>query len=282
MSQCGHLPCPEAQFSGTADQSARAEFAGFPRTMEGVLQIAPEDTAQPVTAAAEICISSPEVNKADAEDEDLNYDSYYNEVTASHLRCPTYLLGRVTLAGAVLLSDGVATYHDLEGNQGGHVLALSNICQDVKQGMEHQRAGLQMHSHQEYVSVLEILVRHNIWPSVDGVRWYMQPINIDSLPLCLVHGDDLVFSLRQCIVIHTIVSAEWGTFADLSLPTILPPPATVLTNSPTLFYMSQFLRAFSNEPGPFYAAHYALSPAVLPVALQLSTWHHSAFAAIVL
>ena len=47
--------------------------------MEGVVQIAPEDTAQPVTAAAEICLPSPEVNEADAEDEDLDYNSYYEE-----------------------------------------------------------------------------------------------------------------------------------------------------------------------------------------------------------
>ncbi|KAK0197685.1 hypothetical protein F5146DRAFT_1116753 [Armillaria mellea] len=69
-------------YSAIADPSAGAEFGGFPRNLgvpAGARYIVPEDAAQPVTAAAEIRLLSPEVNEADAEDEDLDYDSYYDE-----------------------------------------------------------------------------------------------------------------------------------------------------------------------------------------------------------
>ncbi|KAK0183744.1 hypothetical protein F5146DRAFT_1080286 [Armillaria mellea] len=56
----------------------RCEICERAKAVEGVVQIAPEDTAQPVTAAAEIRLPSPEVNEADAEDEDVEYDSYYD------------------------------------------------------------------------------------------------------------------------------------------------------------------------------------------------------------
>ncbi|KAK0496636.1 hypothetical protein EDD18DRAFT_1352462 [Armillaria luteobubalina] len=46
---------------------------------EGVVQISSEDAAQPVTTAVEIRLPSPEVNEAEADDEDLDYDSYYDE-----------------------------------------------------------------------------------------------------------------------------------------------------------------------------------------------------------
>ncbi|KAK0492421.1 hypothetical protein EDD18DRAFT_460106 [Armillaria luteobubalina] len=45
---------------------------------EGVVQIAPKDAAQHITAVVGIRLPSPEVNEAEA-DEDLDYDSYYDE-----------------------------------------------------------------------------------------------------------------------------------------------------------------------------------------------------------
>ncbi|KAK0476916.1 hypothetical protein EDD18DRAFT_1382925 [Armillaria luteobubalina] len=49
------------------------------KTMGSIVQIAPENVTQPVMAAAKIRPPSPEVNKAEADDEDLDYDSYYGE-----------------------------------------------------------------------------------------------------------------------------------------------------------------------------------------------------------
>ncbi|KAK0474698.1 hypothetical protein EDD18DRAFT_235961 [Armillaria luteobubalina] len=46
------------------------------KAAEGVVQIAPKDVSQPITAAVGIRLLSPE---ADADDEDLDYDSYYGE-----------------------------------------------------------------------------------------------------------------------------------------------------------------------------------------------------------
>ncbi|PBK59289.1 hypothetical protein ARMSODRAFT_967067 [Armillaria solidipes] len=57
----------------------RCKICERAKAAEGVVQIAPEDTAQPVTAAAEIRLPSPEVNEPEADDEDLDYDSYYDE-----------------------------------------------------------------------------------------------------------------------------------------------------------------------------------------------------------
>ncbi|KAK0472388.1 hypothetical protein IW261DRAFT_1570996 [Armillaria novae-zelandiae] len=64
-------------YSGITDKSAGAEFGGFPRNMERCLS--PALPLPPVTAAVEIRIPSPEVNEANAEDEDLDYDSHYDE-----------------------------------------------------------------------------------------------------------------------------------------------------------------------------------------------------------
>ncbi|KAK0183748.1 hypothetical protein F5146DRAFT_1075858 [Armillaria mellea] len=57
----------------------RCKICERAKAVEGVVQIAPEDAAQAVTAAAEIRLPSPEVNEADGEDEDVDYDSYYDE-----------------------------------------------------------------------------------------------------------------------------------------------------------------------------------------------------------
>ncbi|KAK0207460.1 hypothetical protein IW262DRAFT_1302676 [Armillaria fumosa] len=51
------------------------------KAAEGVVKIALEDVAQPVTAAAEIRLPSPEVNEAEADDEDPDYDSWTTKST---------------------------------------------------------------------------------------------------------------------------------------------------------------------------------------------------------
>ncbi|KAK0490194.1 hypothetical protein EDD18DRAFT_1358830 [Armillaria luteobubalina] len=61
----------------------RCKICERAKAAEGVVQIAPEDAAQLVTAAAENRLPSSEVNEAEADDEELDYDSYYDEESYS-------------------------------------------------------------------------------------------------------------------------------------------------------------------------------------------------------